>query len=129
MSVCCRFSNSILSLDVRLCCYSSNASHTAAVLLPRARPRPPLSARMSVHTAAVLLPRPRPPLSTRMSVCCRFLNSTGNSGKESKPLEEMYVLDTNVASFILDGELWERSPATLIQPRCGTGCEACSLGS
>ena len=32
-------------------------------------------------------------------------------------MEPRYFLDTNVASFILDGELWERSPSTLMGAR------------
>ena len=30
---------------------------------------------------------------------------------------DRYYLDTNVASFIMDGELWQRSPSTLMTAR------------
>ena len=32
-------------------------------------------------------------------------------------MELEYVVDTNIATFILDGELWEREPATLMRAR------------
>ena len=30
---------------------------------------------------------------------------------------EVYVIDTNLASFVLDGELWSREPASLMRAR------------
>ena len=44
--------------------------------------------------------------------------STAVVGLESELESEMeYIMDTNIASFVLDGELWEREPATLMRVR------------